>query len=453
MPLDSTLTLTSAVVAVLSLLALAFAWYGRRVDDHPLCRKCRFDLFALPETTTNCPECGRNIRAPRATRIGHRQARRPLLTAGLLLFVLSGAALGLLVTARVRGIDTLRYQPTWMVRNAANSTDAPLSDRAYTELLRRIKSGTAHAADIAPVVDHTLDLQAYAQKPWRATMGDFVEQAWLADAVGEERWNRYLRQMMQSCIDFEFRDRVSRTGSFCKAFTMRPPRGGSVKRFDPDLWVTFDYDFPNGLTYGPSQLRPISSFYSRGYESIKPYSGRLKDGPHTLRVTFRGTLTASDDPKSRNVDVQFTMDRPWTLSDAPSALPIDDPSKADEIRRCVKIGFSYQYGSLGPMPVITVTSPPCAVAWDIKIGDPGAPDAEEPFGRPKPNVTCDAGQTATADLFFSGVRLPRDAQTITVTLTPSRSAAERSTSLKTYWNGTLVFKDIPVRGDETNKRR
>ena len=444
MLVDSTLTLTSAVLAALSLLALAFAWYGRRVDDHPLCRHCRFDLFALPDTTANCPECGRNIRAPRATRIGHRQVGRSLLTASLLVLLLSGGVLALLITARVRGIDTLRYQPTWMVRNAANSTDGKLADRAYTELLRRIKAGTAHATDVAPVIDHTLDLQADAAKPWRPSMGDFVEQAWLADAVDDPRWNRYLRQLMQSCIDFQFRDKVSRNGSFYRAFTMRPPRGGSVRRFDPDLWVTLDYDFPNGLTDGPSQLRPISQSYSRGYESVRAYADRLKNGAHTLRATFRGTITAKDDPKSRNVDVEFTMDRPWTLTDIPSAVPVDDPSKAEEIRRCVKITFSNRYGGLGPIPVITVTSPPCPVAWDIKVAAPGAPDATEHVGRPTPNIVCDARQSATTNLFFSSVRLPRDAKTVTVTLIPSRTAAERSVGLETYWNGTLVFKDVPV---------
>jgi hypothetical protein len=454
MPLDSTLTLTSALLAALSLLALAFAWYGRRTDDHPLCRHCRFDLFALPDTTIHCPECGRNIRQPRATRIGHRQARKPLLTASLLVLLLSGGTLALLVTARLRGIDTLRYQPTWMVRNAANSTDAALADRAYTELLRRIKAGAAHTADIAPLVDHTLEIQADATKPWRPSMGDFVEQAWLANAVDNDPWKRYLSQMLQSSLDLQFRDVVSRTGSFARSLTTHPPRGGSVKkRFTPSVLIQFDCDYPNGVALNSSQINPASMSYSTGYESAKRIVERLPSGAHTLRATFSAAVSAVDDPQSRTVDVQFAIDRPWTLTDGPSAVPFDDPARADEIRRCVKIEFSTRYGRLGPMPVITVKSPPCPVAWDVQIATPGATKDDDGFSRPTPHVTCVPGQTATANMFFSSVRLPPDAQTVTITLTPSRTAAEQSIALKSYWNGSLVFKDMPVRGLETNKRR
>jgi len=342
-----------------------------------------------------------------------------------------------------------------MVRNAAQSTDATLADHAYTELLRRIKSGTAHTADIAPLIDYTLNIQADTTKPWRPSMGDFIEQAWLSNAVDNERWKRYLSQMLQSSVDFRFRDAISRTGSFARSLTTHPPRGGSVKkRFNPSLEIQFDCDYPNGVTLNSSQINPASMSYSTGYESVARTVRGMKNGPHTLRATFSAAVSASDDPKSRSVDIQFIIDRPWTLTDGPSVLPFDDPSKADQLRSCVKIEFSSRYGRLGPMPVITIKSPPCPVAWDIEISPPGAPKGDEAFGRPTPHLTCDTGQTATANMFFSSVRIPPDAQTITITLTPSRTAAEQSLSLKSYWNGSLIFKDIPVQpSDATNKRR
>jgi hypothetical protein len=34
---------------------------GRRLDDHPLCRRCGFDVFGTPEPQTACPECGADL--------------------------------------------------------------------------------------------------------------------------------------------------------------------------------------------------------------------------------------------------------------------------------------------------------------------------------------------------------------------------------------------------------
>jgi len=73
--LESIITLVAAVTCALALLTIAFAWRGRRIDDHPLCHRCGFDLFNLPDSVTNCPECGNLFRQPRATRIGHRPRR------------------------------------------------------------------------------------------------------------------------------------------------------------------------------------------------------------------------------------------------------------------------------------------------------------------------------------------------------------------------------------------
>ena len=40
---------------------LAFALCGRRADDHPYCRRCRFDLFGKPADATVCSECGADL--------------------------------------------------------------------------------------------------------------------------------------------------------------------------------------------------------------------------------------------------------------------------------------------------------------------------------------------------------------------------------------------------------
>ncbi len=61
-----------ALLAAASAVALAIAVRGRRVDDHPICRKCGFDLIGKPESSAVCSECGTDLTGVRAVRVGRR---------------------------------------------------------------------------------------------------------------------------------------------------------------------------------------------------------------------------------------------------------------------------------------------------------------------------------------------------------------------------------------------
>ena len=59
----------------LSLAATVVALRGRRVGDHPYCRRCGFDLFGKPPGSTVCSECGADLAGPQGR--AHRPARAP----------------------------------------------------------------------------------------------------------------------------------------------------------------------------------------------------------------------------------------------------------------------------------------------------------------------------------------------------------------------------------------
>src|SRR5437763_472271 len=85
--------MTAPLVLLLPLLilpiALALLWFalrGHKIDSHPLCRKCKFDLYNKPLAADRCPECGADLQKPGAIVIGRR---RPYVTAA----VVAGALL------------------------------------------------------------------------------------------------------------------------------------------------------------------------------------------------------------------------------------------------------------------------------------------------------------------------------------------------------------------------
>jgi hypothetical protein len=53
--------IASALLAVVLLVLMYFAWRGKVISTHPHCRKCKFNLHGLPDTSHRCPECGTDI--------------------------------------------------------------------------------------------------------------------------------------------------------------------------------------------------------------------------------------------------------------------------------------------------------------------------------------------------------------------------------------------------------
>src|SRR5438034_10252686 len=111
-------TLLISLVAIVLIAGIALAvsgWRGRRVGDHPYCRKCGFDLFGVAERS-RCPECGADVTMPKATRIGTRVRRRGMLVGGIAITVIAAATLVIVGTHVARSVPWIRYEPVWMLR-------------------------------------------------------------------------------------------------------------------------------------------------------------------------------------------------------------------------------------------------------------------------------------------------------------------------------------------------
>src|SRR2546427_12425775 len=87
------------------LFALVYGIRGRRTDDHPICRRCGFDLFGRPEGSEGCSECGADLHAATAMRIGHRRRRPMLALLGVLLILPMLFVVGENGWVRVAGVE------------------------------------------------------------------------------------------------------------------------------------------------------------------------------------------------------------------------------------------------------------------------------------------------------------------------------------------------------------
>ena len=183
------------VALVVGLALVILGRRGRRTDDHPLCRRCRFDLTGRPDgAERQCPECGADLARPRAVVVGHRRRRPVVLAVGLLLFV----PVFTLEAASVYRLSSKTYwypyAPVIFLAHEASRVDAGRSEPALAELLRRSKSGTLSEGDCRRAADAGLAYQADRSKPWDPAWGDLLEGLRTTGRLPDDQWARYAAQ-------------------------------------------------------------------------------------------------------------------------------------------------------------------------------------------------------------------------------------------------------------------
>src|SRR5262245_14936434 len=106
---------------------------GVRIDEHPICSHCGFDLIGRPEGVNRCSECGADLLAPSAIRVGHRQRRVGLMLSGAGLVLFSVGLMMAIILASTQTIDWRSKMPVWWLMRELSSADAATVDAASKE--------------------------------------------------------------------------------------------------------------------------------------------------------------------------------------------------------------------------------------------------------------------------------------------------------------------------------
>jgi len=197
---------------VIILLGIALWMGGRRgflVGNHPYCKKCGFDLFALPLETRRCPECGSDIFADNAIRVGHHRPIVPLILTGALLSTSGAALIGWTAVGWWPQFDGSSFKPiSWLERDI-DSHDSQKRRRACSELERRIASDSLAPGQLDQIARAVLKLQGNPALTWNPHWGDLVQKAESGDAghrLSAALWQQYVAQALS--VTAEVRPRV-----------------------------------------------------------------------------------------------------------------------------------------------------------------------------------------------------------------------------------------------------
>lgn len=156
-------------VLCISWTALAFgvvlAFWGKRgkpIDEHPVCRKCRFDLVGRPPGSDRCPECGADLGRKRSITTGNRKPQRSA--------IIIGGCSSILAFCVFSGWGWVRFhylnesdKPTWLVLLDAKSSKADFRSTALWELSDRQSGGRLSESQCNAYIDRLIPLTRSAE--------------------------------------------------------------------------------------------------------------------------------------------------------------------------------------------------------------------------------------------------------------------------------------------------
>jgi hypothetical protein len=199
---------SAEMLLLMSFLAVgvgAALWWvgrrGRRIDRHPVCRQCGFDLYGTIHIDYRCSECGARTFPPDGIRIGNRRAILEMVYGGY--FLIAAGACGLFVAVpSTFNVEALApHKPTFWLRVDALTDSPALRGAALKELTTRVSGGRAGAADLLPMIDNLLMIQADRSHWWTTSWGDFIEMAHAKGMVSARQWQRYLDHCVFTDLD------------------------------------------------------------------------------------------------------------------------------------------------------------------------------------------------------------------------------------------------------------
>lgn len=168
---------------------------GRRINDHPICRQCGFDLDGVYPESVTCPECGAGLKREKSVRVGARRRLPWAILAGLLLALAPLPPIAVVTFAALTGSDINSYKPLGLLLWEARHADAARTGKLAGEILNRLMTpNTVSPAQYQKVIESTLALQGDPGMAWSEEWGNIIERAKLDGTLTQAQEDRFTRQ-------------------------------------------------------------------------------------------------------------------------------------------------------------------------------------------------------------------------------------------------------------------
>ncbi|QQS10350.1 MAG: hypothetical protein IPK69_06940 [Phycisphaerales bacterium] len=195
--MDPTILASLVLAVLLGVLLIVLGVKGRRINDHPVCRQCHFDLDGVYPEMPTCPECGSGLKREKSVLIGARKKRPLAIVVGVVLAFAPLAPIGAVAVALLTGKDVNAYKPLALLLWEARRADAARAPAIANELLTRARTngpGKLDASQYAKAIDTVLAIQNDPTATWIEGWGDLIEQAKLDGVLSAKAEETFIAQ-------------------------------------------------------------------------------------------------------------------------------------------------------------------------------------------------------------------------------------------------------------------
>lgn len=425
------------LAAVLASGGLALLWFGfwpRRRGTEPRCRGCNYNLTG--NTSERCPECGRVLR-PNAIVHGTRRKRPWRIGGGVLLLLLAVTA----AMPNLMRINWYAYKPTgWVLSDLHNPT---LKQQAWFELMRRNNYGAGGLAD-----QHLHRLVAFAlaeqARPWgtwpKYYFVDFLGDRYTDGQLTPTEAQQFLTQAVLLKLDVRSPTMLGEEVFYFLEYQMRLPTA--------NYWVELATQEVRVDRGSPDEFS-VPFAHSPGVRGDGSLGGRLpppKVGTHHVAVdvgitVYRGrNMDQANSVKLFETQQQVRQTCVVLADEMADRLITGTVEEQQELMQArLRVERVVCYGTHGSGVYLRANALPVAVAFDVFVR---YGTHEEYVGA----IAC-GPRVLNSSWHVGGRALALcvgEPTTCTVILRSSAAAARQSVDVRQYWEGELVFEDVPI---------
>jgi len=310
----ATLLLLLGVPVLFGVVLTVLGWRGRRVDAHPHCRGCGYDLTGHSSGASHCPECGRDVTRPGATVIGGRRRRPVALGVGLVCLIAAGGGGGVMVAEKASKAAAYSAAPSsflcWVIHDPV----------AREELADRLGHGGVSAATAKKAIREALSVQGSRSRRWDASWGRLVEQAHRGGTLRRGQLKRYTKQAVRWQI--KVRSRVQK-GYAPDGYITRSPK----ERIGPSTEIRATLKLKSLRINGDPVKVPPELKQEAGKFEINEYQSRNSKRPLPLtevgRKLGRATIDARFEVEHRLKLAGQSVTKPLKLTGQKATATVD----------------------------------------------------------------------------------------------------------------------------------
>ncbi|MFT3685552.1 MAG: hypothetical protein QM783_11590 [Phycisphaerales bacterium] len=471
---------------------------GRRLNSHPQCKWCGFDLQGVYPESVTCPECGAGLKRKGAVRMGVRN-RMPLVMAlGVVVALLPLAPLFTVLYAAFTGTNLAKYTPTGVLLWQTKVASPALNKQIAEELIDRLIKKQLDKTQAKAVGDRVLDIQGDRNAQWDDVWGDVIERLNLNGDLSKEQQARFRKQ--SAVLTLRARAVVRAGDTLPISVKLASNRIGAnsqllaVAMLDSAKIGDTSLKKPSAITSTVFRggAMPASSVYfylygpklNAGWTMSQPQEQVVtinvpratEPGTFTLNATLRcivsdaqsgwgNTRSKAGDPDASD----FTITQQITVL-APDAEPVKlttpTPEAEKELTELLKqtnlqanVSASQSF-----IPLLSPVSVSRSISGQLTVDKPKTPFAFDVFVRLR-DKEYSIGQIASAPAaqrqggywggyagngqlsYYLAAELPtlqRSDKAIDLIFRPSTKAALRTADLVEIYGKEIVFKDFPL---------